>query len=96
MGSILFEWDPGKDKVNARKHGVGFAEASTVFGDPLSVTIPDPDHTMDEQRFIIIGMSYHRRMLVVIHTVRGERVRLISARNATRHERQSYEEDVIE
>jgi uncharacterized DUF497 family protein len=71
MFGIGFEWDQGKDSANLRKHGVGFAEASTVFNDPLSVTILDPDHALDEERFIIMGMSSQRRLLVVVPTVRG-------------------------
>jgi len=87
---LIFEWDPDKERANQRKHKVGFAEASTVFGDPLSVTIPDPDHL--EQRFVIMGMSGEQRLLVVVHTMKGERIRLISARTATKHERREYEE----
>ena len=69
MSGIAFEWDQRKDSANRRKHGVGFAEASTVFGDPLSITIPDPDHAIDEERLVIIGMSGQRKLLVVVHTV---------------------------
>jgi uncharacterized protein len=87
-----FEWDPKKDSVNLHKHGVGFAEASTVFGDPVSVTIPDPDHAIDEERFVIIGASASQRLLVVVHTMRRARVRLISARTATTHEKRVYQE----
>jgi uncharacterized DUF497 family protein len=94
MYGIAFEWDRGKDAANQRKHGVGFAEASTVFDDPLSVTILDPDHAIGEERFVIVGMSSKRSLLVVVHTIRGERIRLISARPATRHERRNYEEPV--
>jgi uncharacterized DUF497 family protein len=92
MDGIVFAWDPKKDKANLRKHGVGFAEASTVFGDPLSITISDPNHATDEKRFVIIGLSSTQRLLIVIHTVRQEQIRLISARPATKHERRSYEE----
>jgi uncharacterized DUF497 family protein len=92
MSGIAFEWDPNKDSANQRKHGVGFAEAITVFGDPLSITIPDPDYVIDEERLVIIGMSSEQTLLVVVHTVRGERIRLISARSATKHERRNYEE----
>jgi hypothetical protein len=87
-----FEWDPKKDSTNLRKHGVGFAEASTVFGDSLSVTIPDPDDGIDEERFVIVGTSASQRLLVVVHTMRGERIRLISARTATTHEKRVYQE----
>lgn len=92
MDAIVFEWDSPKEEVNRRKHRVRFLEPSTVFGDPLSITIQDPDHAIDEQRFVMIGMSNRHRLLVVVHTVRGDRVRLISARIATRHERRKYEE----
>ncbi|MGD0498659.1 MAG: BrnT family toxin [Bryobacteraceae bacterium] len=95
MYGIVFEWDPRKDSANRRKHGVGFAEASTVFDDPLSITIADPDHATDEERSIIIGMSGQRSLLIVVHTVRGRRIRLISARSATNHERRKYEEETI-
>jgi uncharacterized DUF497 family protein len=87
MSGTVFEWDQRKDSANRRKHGVGFAEASTVFGDPLSITIPDPDRAIDEERLVIIGISDQRKLLVVVHTVRGERIRLISARPATKPER---------
>lgn len=90
MNGIAFEWDRKKDLSNRRKHGVGFAEASTVFGDLLSMTIEDA--TADEERFIIVGVSFEQRLLVVVHTVREERIRLISARPATKHERRKYEE----
>ena len=91
MYGIAFEWDPGKDSAHRRKHGVGFVEASTVFGDPLSITIPDPDHAEDEERFVIVGMSGQRSLLIVVHTIREERIRLISARPATKYERRKYE-----
>ena len=92
MFGIAFEWDRRKDSANQRKHGVGFAEATTVFDDPLSVTIPDPGDTIGEERFVIVGMSSKRSLLIVVHTIRGERIRLISARPATKHERHDYEE----
>ena len=88
-----FEWDPKKAEANLTKHAVSFQEATTVFGDPLSLTIPDPDHSDDEQRFILLGQSYSGRLLVVIHTQRGAGVRIIGARLATRRERRSYEEE---
>ena len=71
---------------------MGFAEASTVFDDPLSITIQDPEHGIGEDRFVIIGTSSHRSLLIVVHTIRGERIRLISARPATKHEKRNYEE----
>jgi len=92
MYGIAFEWDRKKDSANRRKHDAGFTEATTVFDDPLSITIPDPDHASDEESFVIIGLSSQRNPLVVVHTIRGERIRLISARLATKHERRNYEE----
>jgi uncharacterized DUF497 family protein len=86
------KWDPNKEQANRGKHHVGFSEAFTVFSDPLSITIPDPDH-INEARFLIVGLSSKRRLFVVVHTIRDERTRLISARVATKHERQKYEED---
>ena len=92
MNRIAFEWDRRKDSANLRKHGVGFAEASTVFKDPLSITIPDQDQIAAEERFVIVGLSGGRNLLVVVHTMREDRIRLISARLATRHEKRNYEE----
>ena len=92
MQGLAFEWDWKKEAANRRKHTVGFANASTVFGDPLSITIPDPDHAAGEERFLIIGMSSERKLLVVVHTIRGARIRIISARLATQRERRNYEE----
>jgi uncharacterized DUF497 family protein len=89
---LSFEWDENKAGSNLRKHAVSFEEASTVFGDPLSLTIPDPAHSKREDRFIIIGQSHRRRLLVVVHTERGDDIRIISARRASRHERENYEE----
>jgi hypothetical protein len=88
---LRFEWDPRKDVVNLRKHGVSFAEATTAFGDPLSVTVRDPDHSEDEERFVLMGLSHRARLLVVVHTDRGGRIRIISARSATRREKNDYE-----
>jgi len=92
ISGVAFEWDRRKNSSNLRKHRVGIAEASTVFDDPLSITIPDPDHSADEERWVIIGISSKRSLLVVVHTVRGERIRLISARSATKREKRHYEE----
>ncbi len=89
--ALIFEWDPGKARANLRKHGVSFEEAATVFGDPLSLTIPDPVQVTGEERFIIVGRSFRGRTLVVVHTERGAQIRIISARRATRHEREQYE-----
>jgi hypothetical protein len=89
---VTLEWDPEKAAINLDKHGVDFHEAGTVLDDPLSTTFPDPDHSLDEQRFLTIGSSLSGRILVVAHTDRGEGVRLISARPATPGERRFYEE----
>ncbi len=89
---MRFEWDESKAVVNLARHGVSFEEAVTVFGDPLSDTFDDPDHSAEEQRFVIIGMSENGRVLIVAHTDEGEIVRLISAREPTRGEREFYEE----
>lgn len=91
--ALRFVWDPRKAAANVRKHGVGFQEATTVFDDTLSVTIPDPDHSEDEQRFLLLGLSSRRRLLVVAHTEREESIRIISARRANRRERRTYEEE---
>ena len=87
-----FEWDPHKAALNFRKHGVSFEEAVTSFGDPLSLTIADPTHSESERRFVMIGESVKRRILIVVHTERGERLRIISARLATKQERKRHEE----
>jgi uncharacterized protein len=92
MQGLAFEWDGKKETASREKHKVGFVDASTVFGDPLSITIPDPDHAADEERFLIIGKSSVRKLLVVVHTMRGARIRITSARLATQHERRNYEE----
>jgi uncharacterized protein len=93
MGLVL-EWDGKKAWENFNKHGVAFTEAATVFGDPLSLTIADPLHSTDEERFVTIGQSTEGRLLVVVHTERGDTIRIISARVATRRERRSYEEGI--
>ncbi|HTW43972.1 MAG TPA: BrnT family toxin [Acidobacteriaceae bacterium] len=89
---LIFEWDPRKARLNLRKHGVSFEEAATVFGDVLSVTIPDAEHSDEEQRWIMIGKSNEGNLLVVVHTESGTLVRLINARPATRAEKRQYEE----
>ena len=89
----LFEWDEEKAQDNLRKHGISFEEAQTVFNDPLAITIPDPDHSADEDRFITIGESDKRRILVAVYTERRKKIRLISARKASRTERKKYEEE---
>jgi len=89
---LTFEWDERKAASNVQKHGVAFDEAATAFGDPLSLTIPDPLHSEDEDRFVLIGETYRGRLVVVVHTARGDNLRLISARSATRSERRTYEQ----
>ena len=91
LRDVRFDWDPGKAASNLRKHGVSFDEAATVFADPLSITVPDPDHSQDEERFIIVGMSFSRRLLIVAHTERDLTIRLISARTLTTSEQSAYE-----
>lgn len=88
---MQFTWDPAKEVQNRLSHGVSFQEASTVFGDPLAGTIPDPDHSVGESRFVTVGHSTAGRLLVVCHTEQGDTIRLISARQATSHERKDYE-----
>ncbi|MBN2316854.1 MAG: BrnT family toxin [Sedimentisphaerales bacterium] len=90
---LRFEWDAEKAKANLKKHRISFDEATTVFLDPFSITIPDPDHSMEEQRFIDIGSSDKGRVLVVIYTERGSNIRIISCRKATPSERTLYEEE---
>ncbi len=91
---LLFEWDLNKAKTNLEKHGISFEEACTAFNDPLSLTIDDPLHSSDEERLVLIGMSYNNRMLVVVHTERGDNIRIISGRKATKKERKYYENNV--
>jgi len=91
--ALRFTWDPRKAAANFRKHRVTFIEASTAFGDPLSATIPDPDHSGAEGRFLLVGLTRRGRLVVVAHTEQGDEIRLISARTATRRERKAYEED---
>ena len=88
---MRFAWDPGKAERNLWKHGVSFSEGSTVFGDPFAATIADPGHSYLELRFITMGVSEGGRLLVVSHTEDEERVRIISVREATSHERKRYE-----
>lgn len=88
-----FEWDENKARQNIAKHGVSFIEATTVFTDPLSVTIEDSSHSQGEQRYLVIGYSYRERLLVVVHVDRGDNIRIISARLCTSYERRIYEED---
>jgi hypothetical protein len=91
---LIFEWDFKKAKTNLEKHGISFEEASTAFRDPMSLTIDDPFHSGDEERLILIGMSYNSRMLVIVHIESGDNIRIISARKATKKERNYYETNV--
>ncbi len=91
---LEFEWDPAKARLNLRKRGVAFKETATVFKDPLSITTYDPDHSEEEERSIIFGPSAAGRPLMVAHTDRGDRIRIISARELTREEREAYEEEI--
>ena len=89
---LIFEWDPEKARENEQNHGVSFLEASEVFSDDHSSSVSDPDHSIDEARYLIFGISKQGRHLVVSYTERGERIRLISAREMTSRERRAYEE----
>ena len=91
--SLTFEWDPEKAAQNLRRHGVSFEEASRAFRDPLSRTIHDPDHSDDGARFFLLGQADPGPLVVVSHTYRGRRIRIISARVAGHRERKTYEED---
>lgn len=92
MSHLSFEWNPQKDASNQRKHGVSFHEAKTVFTDEYARLIADPDHSDEEDRFILLGTSIHSRLLVVCHCARsGETIRIISARKADKRERKIYE-----
>jgi uncharacterized DUF497 family protein len=90
---VEFEWDPRKAEENLRKHGVAFTEAMTILGDPLEVTLADPDHSQEEFRFLSLGRSEADRLLVVSYTERSSRIRIISAREATPKERREYESE---
>ena len=89
---MQFEWSENKAASNLSKHGVSFEEAKTVFDDPLYVDFYDPDHSEDEERYLIVGESKRGRLLIVSYTERGDSIRLISARELTRTEREAYEE----
>jgi uncharacterized protein len=92
MGDLQFTWDPGKAAANLRKHGVAFEDASTVFRNPLAQVLPDPTHSEREQRSLILGHSAGGRLLLVVFTETEERIRIISARDASGRERREYEE----
>lgn len=87
-----FAWDIKKAARNLRKHGVSFNEAASVFGDVFSIAVPDPDHSLEEERFILVGLSQVGRLLIIAYSEQSQRVRLISARELTSHERKAYEE----
>ena len=89
---MIFEWDQDKAESNFKKHKIAFEEAEGVFYDPLSLTIPDPEHSVDEFRFVDIGISKNNRLLIIAYTEREDRIRIITARKATKTERQKYEE----
>jgi uncharacterized protein len=88
-----FDWDPRKARINARKHGITFEEAATVFNDILSFIYDDEEHSQAENRYATLGMSERKRILVVAHAIRGDQIRIISARKATARERNWYEEE---
>ncbi|MFZ3091820.1 MAG: BrnT family toxin [Nitrospirota bacterium] len=90
---LLFEWDPNKNRKNIKIHGISFDEASTAFRDTLSLTIFDPLHSDEEERQILIGNSHKNRLLVIVHTERGDKIRIISAKKAAKKERKQYEEN---
>ena len=92
MDDVQFTWDPGKAAANFSKHGVSFEDASTVFRNPLGTVLPDPTHSEQEQRSLIIGHSAGGSVLLVVFTETGDRIRIISARNASARERREYEE----
>ena len=90
---MQFEADPIKAAQNLKKHKVSFEEAASVFGDAMTLTFTDPDHSVGEARWLMFGLSSKGRVLTVIYTERRGKVRLVSARTATKHERKIYEED---
>src|SRR5687768_7704320 len=90
---LRFTWDARKAAANLRRHRVSFPEAATAFADPLSLTVPDPDHSESEERFLLLGQSQRDRLLIVVHAERAaNEIRIISARPAASHERRQYEE----
>lgn len=94
MKSLKFEWDPAKSSSNVKKHGVSFEEARTVFDDDFARMLQDPDHSQEEERFILLGMSYTLKILTVVHCYRDadEIIRIISARASTKNEERQYKE----
>lgn len=93
--SLDFEWDPMKSRHNEKKHGVSFREGASAFADALSLTIADPEHSKGEYRFLLLGLSSASNLLVVSHTERGDRIRVISVRRATKQERDQYEQSKL-
>jgi uncharacterized protein len=89
---LTFEWDGRKARSNLDKHGVSFEDGASIFDDRLSLTIPDPEHSIAEERYITLGKALTGKLLVVVHTDRGDNIRIISARRASRRERKYYEE----
>lgn len=90
--TLTFEWHEEKAAINLKKHRISFEEAKTVFNDPMSITIADPDHSIDDERYIDIGISSRGQILVVVYTERNENIRLISCRPATKTEQRLYEQ----
>jgi uncharacterized DUF497 family protein len=93
---MIYEWDARKAAANLKKHGVSFPDAATVFLNPLAMTYPDPDHSVDEQQEVTIGHTIRQQLVFVSHCERGDRIRIITARLATRPERKQYEEAIGE
>ena len=90
---LQFDWDPAKAASSEAKHRVAFTEAATAFGDPLSLTVPDPEHSVGEARFVLIGLTYVGRLVVVAHLESDSSIRILSARSATTTERRFYEQE---
>lgn len=93
---VEYTWNPVKARANLGKHQVGFTEAATVFEDPLGITVYDPDHSVDEERYLTVGASARGRLLIVAHAAEDDAIRIISARQLTRAERRDYEDEVRE
>ncbi len=91
---VQFEWDPAEAERNLRKHGVAFREAATILKDPLGITIFDPDHSDEEDRFITLGFLTAARLLMVAHAERGKKIRIISAQSLTRAEQKANEQEI--
>ena len=93
MNKLIFEWDDAKNKINLKKHGISFEEAQTVFFDDNAIEFDDPDHSFDEERYLLLGFSQSLKILVVCHCYRGSEsvIRIISARKATKKEQRAYD-----